>query len=132
MICFSLELKTRKKECLKEAYARIAEYSQKDGNPEEEIVKPKKIPKSRLLPKFYSTVKRQTIPDLRKLLLWKENPSDFIRENNTDEPDILEIFGPNENIKNVLKINGELTVSIRALTKYITVCNFRKSSFPKR
>lgn len=127
---FFLELKTLKRECLKEVHARVAEYSQKDGNPEEEIMKPKKTSKSRLLPKFYSIVKRQTIPDLRKLLSWKENPSDFIPENNTDEPDILEIFGPNENIKNVLKINGEL--SIRAHTKFIIVCNFRKSSFPKR
>lgn len=87
----------------------------KTDNSEQDSPKSKKPPKSSpLLPAFYSISKRQSqsIDDLRKLLAYKENPNDIITENITDEPSILDIFGANINMKNLVIYNGKSWTTI--------------------
>lgn len=104
------ELKSKRKDIVKELQSRTTGLVvQKTDISEQDSLKPKKPPKTSLLPVFYSISKRQSqsIADLRKLLLFKENPCDILPYDITNEPSILDIFGPNTNMKNLVNLNGK-------------------------
>lgn len=105
-----VDLLNTRKLFLKEIQAHATEFLPKDVNVQKDIVHAK-IPQKLFLPNFYSISKKQlqTISDLRKLLLWKENPSDAIKENDQGETDILDIFGPKINMINLVQANGKFT-----------------------
>lgn len=95
-------LKESRKKALIEIQGRTSEHHSKDSIPEEGNVKPKKS--ASLIPNFNST---EVIKDLRKLLSWKENPSDDSTQHSNGKPNILNIFGTNDNMKNFVKTNGK-------------------------
>lgn len=94
---------------LKEIQAQVTEFLPIDGNSKNEIIKVKK-PQKFFLSNFYSGTKKQSqiISDLRRLLSWKESPNDtIITENCSIEPDILDIYGPNILMTNLVQANGK-------------------------
>lgn len=97
----------KRKRFLKEIQADVTEFLPKDINTEKDGVKPQKMSKS-ILQNFYSTTKqRSQITDMQRLLSWRENPSDVIKENSDAQPDILDMFGPNINTIKIVEAIGK-------------------------
>lgn len=95
---------------MKELQAQVKEFLPKNDNPDEQILKPKYSYKTSILPKFYFTSKEQSqnIFDMQRLLSWKENPSDLRSDVDPEKLDILNIFGPNANMTNLVQENGKI------------------------
>lgn len=103
------DLLNSRKMSTKKMQAHVTEFATKEPNLDPETVKKTK---STLLSIFYSNTKNTAhgVTDLKRLLSWKENPSDIVKETDHKEADIIDIFGPNMNMIELVKANGKVTM----------------------
>ncbi|KAG5877680.1 hypothetical protein JTB14_003835 [Gonioctena quinquepunctata] len=101
------DIRTVRKTILKELAAESTDTLPKTEPLPEETAKVKRVSKSVLLPNFYTGKNTsQIVADLKKLLMWKEDPQSVERQvGDCGKADILDIFGTNSDMMKLISKN---------------------------